>query len=517
MAKKLLYLMMAALMVILSACTTTSKPSGQSTGSATGDKDSSTLTISLGPDMLTWDIHNHTTTATEAIHVNVFDYLLMRDTEGEIQPHLAKEWKQVDDTTFEFKLTEGVKFHNGDDLTAEDVKFTLERVAKDETLKSHGDFDTIKEVKVLDPLTFQIITNEPDPMLISRISRQASGILPKNYIEEKGMDEFLKSPIGSGPYKFKEWKKDSQITLVKNDDYFGKKGEWDEVVFRAIPEDSTRVAELLTDSVNIIANVPPSDWKRINDSENSQIANGPSNRTYMLFLRTQEGWPTSDVKVRQAIDYAIDDKALVETLLDGGGTPTLTRVNPGNIGFEESLYDKYNYDVGKAKQLLEEAGYKDGVTIELAGPTGRYIKDREVMQLIAGMLEEAGIHTEMNLLQWSSFTELRDQEKFKEGYLIALGSSFFDAGQALDYYGTERSASINGYSNKEIDKLLQEANTSLDPAVRTEKYQEVQKIASVEMPIIPLFQVDQFFGVTDGIEYAPRLDELIYIPDVHKK
>ncbi|EGQ26240.1 oligopeptide ABC superfamily ATP binding cassette transporter, binding protein [Sporosarcina newyorkensis 2681] len=516
MAKKLFYSMIAIALLVLSACTTTSKPSEDS-NTATEKSDSDTLTISLGPDMLTWDIHNHTTTSTEAIHVNVFDYLLMRDTDGEIQPHLAKEWKKVDDLTYEFKMNEDVKFHNGDDLTAEDVKFTLERVAKDETLKSHGDFDTIVEVKVLDPLTFQIITNEPDPMLLSRISRQASGILPKNYIEEVGMDEFLKSPIGSGPYKFKEWKKDNQITLVQNNEYFGKKGEYEEVVFRAIPEDSTRVAELLTDSVDIIANVPPSDWDRINNSDNSKIINGASNRTYMLFLRTQENWPTSDVKVRQAIDYAIDDKALVDTLLDGGGTPTLTRVNPGNVGFEESLYDNYNYDVEKAKKLLEEAGYKDGVTIELAGPTGRYIKDREVMQLIAGMLEEVGIHTEMNLLKWGTFSEMRDQEKFKDGYLIALGSSFFDAGQALDYYGTERSASINGYSNENIDQLLIEANKSLDTDERTKKYQEIQKIASREMPIIPLFQIDQFFGVNNGIDYTPRLDELVYVPDINKK
>lgn len=516
MAKKLFLLFVASVLVILTACTTTSKPS-ETGGNTVEKEDSDTLTLSLGPDMLTWDIHNHTTTSTEVIHVNVFDYLLMRDAEGEIQPHLAKEYKKVDDNTYEFTLNEGVKFHNGDELTAEDVKFTLERVAKDETLKSHGDFDTIDEVKVLDPLTFQIITNEPDPMLLSRISRQASGILPKKYIDENGMDEFLKNPIGSGPYKFKEWKKDNQITLVKNEDYFGEKGEYENVVFRAIPEDSTRVAELLTGSVDLIANVPPSDWDRVNNSDNSTIVNDSSNRTYMLFLRTQEGWPTSDVKVRQAIDYAIDDKALVDSLLDGGGTPTLTRVNPGNVGFEESLYDKYNYDIDKAKQLLEEAGYSDGVTIELAGPTGRYIKDREVMQLIAGMLEEAGIHTEMNLMKWGPFSELRDQEKFKDGYLIALGSSFFDAGQALDYYGTERSASINGYSNEKIDQLLEEANTSLDPEEREKKYQEVQKIASEEMPIIPLFQIDQFFGVNKSVDYTPRLDELVYIPEVHKK
>lgn len=502
-----------AFVLLLAGCTTASKSSNSET--TTTAKEDKTLTISLGPDLLTWDIHNHTTTSTEAIHVNVFDYLLMRDKEGTIQPHLAKEWKQIDDTTFEFKLNEGVKFHNGEDLTSEDVKFTLERVANDDTLRSYSDYKTIKEVKIIDDYTFQIITFDPDPMLLSRISRQASGILPKDYIEENGWENFGKNPIGSGPLKFVEWKRDNQVVLEPNADYFGKKvTNFDKVIFRAIPEDSTRVAELLSGNIDIIANVPPSDWQRVEGSDNSIIVNGPSNRNYMLFLRTQEGWATSDPRVREAIDYAINDQAIVDNLLNGGGTPSLSRVNPGDLGADETLYGKYNYDVEKAKQLLADAGYKDGLKIELAGPTGRYIQDREIMQLIAGMLGEVGIQTDMNLMKWEPFVDLRDQQKFKDGYLIALGSSFFDAGQSLNYYGTKRASSINGYSNAEIDQLLSDADKSMDENVRIENYKRVQQIANDEKPIIPLFQIDQYFGVSKKVNYETRMDELIYVPDI---
>lgn len=503
-----------SIILILSACTTTKPSEGQKSN----ESEPKILTISVGPDLMTWDIHNHMTTTTETIHVHVFDYLFMRDAKGEIQPHLAKSYKQIDPLTIEIELNEGIKFHNGDELTAEDVKFTFDRVISDETLRSYNDYKTIKEVKVISPTVVQFVTNEPDPMFLSRISRQASGILPKKYIEEVGMEEFLKKPVGSGPYTFKEWKKDDRVVLVKNENYFKEvANEWDEIVFKAIPEDSTRVAELLTKSVDIISNVSPNDWKRIEDNEYTKVINGISNRTYMLFLRTQKEWPTHDVRVRQAIDYAIDKQAIVDSVLNGGATVSLTRVNKGNLGVDESLIGQSHYDPEKAKQLLKEAGFEKGLEIELSGPTGRYLKDREVLQLVAGMLEEVGIKTNMNLLKWGPFVELREQQKHKDGYLIALGSSFFDAGQSLDYYGTERSESINGYSNEKIDQLLTEAAESMDENKRIENYKEIQKMVIDEVPLIPLFQVDQFYGVAESIVFEPRLDELLYAPEIEKK
>src|SRR5690606_6883694 len=138
-----------------------------------------------------------------------------------------ESWENVDDTTWSFKLKEGVKFHNGDDLTAEDVKFTLERVARDEALREYGQYKQIKEVVVKSDYEFDIVTENPEPILLNRLSRLGSGILPKNYIETEGWDVFLENPVGTGPYKLKEWRKDDRIVLEPFEDYFGEPAKWE--------------------------------------------------------------------------------------------------------------------------------------------------------------------------------------------------------------------------------------------------------------------------------------------------
>lgn len=477
------------------------------------------LNISLGTDLMTWDIHDHVNSATESVHINVFDYLIMRDweNEGEYMPHLAEEWEQIDDVTWKFTLRDDVYFHNGDKLTAEDVKFTLERVANDETLKSNGDYNTISEVEIIDDFTFNIKTYEPDPMLESRISRQASGILPKNYIEENGMEHFLREPVGSGPLKFSSWDRGSEVSLVPNENYFNDVvTEWNEINFKAITENSTRVSELITGGLDIAANVPPSDWERIETEDEVELVKGDSNRTYMLFLNMEEGMAASDINVRKAMDYAIDDEALVK-LLRGGGTPSKTRINPGNLGFEEELHDSYNYDPDYAKELLREAGVDNELTIQLMGTQGRYLQDSEVLQMIAGMLNEVGIEVELDILEYSVFVEQRSNNDFGDGYLIALGSSFFDSGQSLAYYSPETTSTIFGYDNPEVSNLLLEAETSINQVERESNYQEVQHIVSEELPILPLFQLDQFYGVRDDLNVQLRLDEVIYIPEIESK
>ncbi|MCD8509937.1 MAG: ABC transporter substrate-binding protein [Bacillus sp. (in: Bacteria)] len=476
-----------------------------------------TLTIALGPDMLTFDIHNHTTTTTEAIHMNMFDYLFWNRGDH-FEPHLAKSYELVDDVTWEFELNEGVLFHNGDELTAEDVKFTLERVATDDSLRSHGQFNQIKEVKVIDDYRFQIITHEPHPILLNRISRQGAGILPKNYIEENGWDHFFENPVGTGPFKFNQWLRDDRVVLDVYDDYFaGKVDDWDTVVFRVIPEDSTRVAELLTGGIDIAANIPPIDWDRV-ETDETTLVTGPSNRTAMLFIRSTEGFPTSDVRVRQAIDYAIDNQVLIDTVIGGGGTPSLTRVNPGNFGANEELYGQYNYDPDYARQLLEEAGYGDGVKIHIHSPNGRYLQDRETVEMVAGMLAEVGIEVEMEFMEWGAFVDIRQAQEHKDGYFIALGASLFDAAQSLAYYEESWTAGMIDWTNDEVEQLMQEASSSMDSSVRDRNYQRVQEIVAEEVPIIVLYQADVFFGINKRIEYNTRLDEAIYIPeDVTKK
>ncbi|MFC4409541.1 ABC transporter substrate-binding protein [Chungangia koreensis] len=525
--KRLLFTFLVVLSLFIAACSdsgqgTTEPSTGGDKGKDEGTvkveaEENLTLTIAMGTDMLTFDPHNHQTTATEAIHINMYNYLVKNEN-GTIVPDLAKEWKLVDDHTWEFKLRDDVKFHNGDPFTAADVKYSLERVATDSSLREHPNYKQIESVEIIDDYTVHIKTFEVDPVLLNRVARLGSGMLPSKYIEENGFDYFLENPIGTGPFKFVEWKKDDRVVLERNDDYFnGVNTEWEQVVFRAIPENSTRVAELLTGGVDIATEVPPTDWERIKNNDGTDVVTGPVNRTMMLFLRVTEGYPTSDVKVRQAIDYAIDDQALVDHILGGGGKPTLTRMNPGNFGINEDLFGKYNYDLEKAKSLLKEAGYEKGVEITLHSPNGRYFQDKATVEMIAGMLAQAGITAKLEFMEWGAFVDLRKAEEHKDAYFIALGASLFDAAQALDYYHSERADSINDYKNDEVDKLLDAANVNLNAEEREQQYKRVQEIVAEEVPIVPLFQVYSFYGVNDRLEFEPRVDEMFIIENIKLK
>ena len=416
--KKNLFAMLLVLILLVAGCTSDKGEKSTDTGSKDGEKnDSKTLVIANGTDVTSFDIHNHNTTSTEAVHVNMFNYLVKNGGTKGFIADLAESWENVDDTTWSFKLKEGVKFHNGEELTADDVKFTLERVAKDDTLLEYGSYKQIKEVKVKSDYEFDIITEKSEPTLLNRLSRIGSGILPKDYIETEGWDKFLNEPIGSGPYKFKEWKKDDRLVLTAFADYFGDKPKWDEVVFRSIPEDSTRVSELLTEGVDIAVNIPPTDIDRIDGSDKASVIKSPTQRVMMLVLRTADGNVTADPLVREAIDYAIDKQAIVDSLLNGAGTVTRTRVTPGNVGANEDLYGKTLYDPEKAKKLLAEAGHPDGLTLTLSAPNGRYLKDKETAELMVAMLAEVGITVKLELLEWSAFNQKYTDKSFGDHIL----------------------------------------------------------------------------------------------------
>lgn len=515
------FLMMAMVAFMLVGCSgseETSEAPAEGEGKAPTNADSKTLTIALGTDMVTFDIHDHNNTSTEAVHVNMFNYLFKKDASGEIHPELVQEFTQIDDLTVEMKLKEGVTFHNGDPLTSADVKFTLERVATDDKLQEYPNYKQIKEVQIVDELTFKVITHAPEPSLFHRLSRLGSGILPSKYIEENGWDHFLANPVGTGPYQFKEWVRDDRIVFTPYDNYYdGKVEEWDELVFRVIPENSTRVSELLTGGVDIAVNVPPADWDRINSNEGTSVVQENSNRVVMLILRSTEGLPTSDVRVRQAIDFAIDNGAITENVLKGGAVPTLTRVGPGNFGAAEDLFNKFNYDLEKAKQLMAEAGFEDGFEMTLQSPRGRYLQDAEVAEMIAGMLSAINIKVNVEFLEWSNFVEMRAANENKEAYLIGLGNSMFDGAYSVDWYRAARFEGHTDYKNDRIEELLAASAVNMNQEERAAQIQEIQEIAAEEVPHIMLHQEKINLGVSDRINFVPTPDEMLYAPSMTRK
>lgn len=500
---------------LLAACNPDSSGEDVEADSSESDTDDNELVIATGSDMVTFDIHDHNNTSTESIHVNLFNYLVKND-DGDFIGDLAVDWELVNDTTWTFTLRDDVEFHNGDPFTAEDVKFTLDRVVNDNTLLEHGNYNQIAEVNILDDYEIEIVTHNPEPTLLNRLSRLGSGMLPKNYIEENGWEHFLNEPVGTGPYKYSEWIKDDRVVLIPNENYFGDEPKWSQVTFRAVPEDSTRVSELLAGGVDIATNLPPDDWDRIESEDGIQLTQSPSQRVLLLVLRTADEYVTGDERVREAIDLAIDNQAIVDSLYSGSATPTRTRVTPGNTGANPDLYEESLYDPDRARELLEEAGYADGLEIEFDAPSGRYLKDKETAELIQAMLAEVGITANLSFNEWSSFSEKYSDRSFGEMFMIAYGNSMFDAALALDRLTQDENAGETDYINEEVEELLTLAEGNLDAEERVEQYQRAQQLIADDRPHIYLFQLDSVYGLKENINFEPRLDEMFYLDDISR-
>jgi peptide/nickel transport system substrate-binding protein len=510
---KFLIVLSALMLLGMTAC---SGQGGKETSTAGNEN---VLRIGMDGDILTFDTQDNGAFGTPMM--NIFNTLVKIDGEGNFHPHIAKEYKTINDVTWHFTLNEGVKFHNGEDLTADDVKFTLDRVISDNTLIEYERFETIKEVKVIDDYNVEIITHKPDPAILNRLIRMGAAILPEEYINEKGMDYFIEHPVGSGPYKVSSYQRDNEMILEKFEDYFKEDTlDWDKVIFRTLPGASTRVNELVTGGVDIINDIPPAEWTRVNSNKGTKVITAPSTQVLLLIVNQNKGFATADPNVRKAIDYAIDDKTIIENLFKGNGTPTRTHITPGVSGLNEELYETYLYDVEKAKQLINEAGYGEGKPLKLTFqvPQGRYLMDSELGQIIAGMLEEVGIQVDLQLLENSKFVEVRNNGKNKELMLSGQGNSMFDPFLPLDAFHSKTYPERIGYKNGKVDQLLDAAEHNMNIEERMGQYKEVQKIVGEELPYIYLYNEEYFTGINEEkVEMKPRVDKDILIEEVKKK
>jgi len=523
-----------AVLVFLAGCSSSNSNSGQTsssntstagsgssagtssssdTGASTKPASNGTITIGISSDITSFDPHASLNTNTGAVLVNIFDYLIIRDENDNLVPNLAVSWENIDDTTWRFKLREGVKFHNGDPFTAKDVKFSLERIAYGKEFTNSRNYEQIKEVRIIDDYTVDIITHEPDPILLNRISRIGSGMLPSKYIEENGVEYFAAHPIGTGPYMYKEWRKDDRIILEKFSDYWGGDPVWDEVVFRIIPEASTRVSELLTGGIDLAISVPATDISRINDNAGTHVERGLIKRVLFWLLKTSEG-PTADPRVREAIDLAIDEQAIVDYIYEGGAVATRTITTPGVPGHEPSLYNTSLYDPERAKQLLAEAGYPNGVKLTVNAPQSRYLKDKEVAEITATMLEAVGFQVNLQILDNSLYADRQSAGTLQDMYLWGLSSSLSDPSSDYNRFTTAHSQGDSDYSNPEVDELHAAAGKNMNPEERAAQYQRIQQIIAEERPMIPQFQLMENYGVNDRIQFVPRIDEMFYVNNI---
>lgn len=512
-------LMMATMLAGCSGGASSSTPASASASAASGtsSNDSTTLTLAINADILTTDpqaLNNGTTTS---VLYNVFSNLVKYDDAGEIVMDLAESYELLEDqVTWEFKIREDAVFHDGTPVTAEDVAWSLTRVMTDESSSDYMNFSPLAEAVAVDDYTVHVVSDDPYPIMLQLLCKGGAAVLPKAYFEENGEEAWLANPIGSGPYQLTEYVKDDHVTLVPFADYYGEQNpDWEEIIFRVVPESSTRVGELIAGNVDAVNMVIPTEWERVNGNEGTAVVNGPSTRVYQLALKTDKG-PTADLRVRQAIDLAIDDQTIVDTILQGAGTPMLTRVPSGVNGCNEDLVGKYNYDPERAKELLAEAGYPDGFSMKIEAPTGRYTMDAEISQAIVAMLSQVGITVDLQLLESSAYSNVFSAHSAEDGFMTCFGLGFFDASYGMiGYFGVNTSGESN-WNNQEYIDMYYEAEFNMNEEERTQLFQEMQQMVADEVPYAIICQIDNSYGVKDSITMTPRLDDVWNLSTIRK-
>lgn len=450
---------------------------------------------------------------SQAFLSNIYDSLTSHTAEGALEPALAVSWEAIGDSTWQFKLREGVTFHNGEVFNAASVKASIDRIFDPANASPMiGRIGEITDVEIVDDYTINITTESPDVLLPVRLSELYGSIVPANYVAEVGADGFAAAPVGTGPFKFVEWTKNEKLVLEANQDYWRGAPQVDRLTIYPITEDAARMAALQTGEIDIVSNVPPFQIEELR-SGGLTVETVPSTRFFFLVMRTDMP-PFDDVRVRQALNHAINVPALIEAVQFGFGHEIPTVVLPQAFGFDPSV-EPYPYDLEKARALLAEAGYADGISIGFEAFTGSVVDHTKVAEAIAGQLAEAGINTELTISENGVFNERRLANNTDELFIYSFGDWALDADNS--FYLMLQGRSGYYYVNEEVSAKYETARGTFDSAARETLLKELQQTFKEEAPYGFLYQIDTVWGMQDNIAYTPRTDELTWFYEISVK
>ena len=439
------------------------------------------ISIAMKADPKTLDPQKSIDTMSNKSITLIYDTLLDLDENLNLKPNLAESWERLDDCNVVFHLKKGVKFHNGEELKAEDVKFTLERAASSpQTLYL---FKPITKVTVIDDYTVQVTTDKPFGALLNNLAAVQGGIVSKKAVLEYG-DDYVNHPVGTGQYKLKEWLPGNRIVFEGFKDAYQGAPNFEELTYLTIPEVSNRMIALETGEVDVAFDIGIMDKETIENSNNLELVEVES--PALLYLGFDQTNPIyQNKKLREAIAYAIDNQTFVDVVFRGSavaGDSPLPKASPAYNGNVK----KYNQDIEKAKKLLAEAGYPNGLDIELwcmdDGPRV------DMCVIIQDQLKKIGINVEIKIFEFGAYVS-KTALPNKELYFLSWNSSG-DGDVALYplFHSSQHGAPGNRsfYSNKEVDKLLDKARVSVDEEERKSLYKEVQNILQEDLAIYAL-------------------------------
>jgi peptide/nickel transport system substrate-binding protein len=513
---KLVSLSLVLLMsVVLSACA--------SSGSGGSGK---TLVIGRGGDSVALDGAIVTDgESAKVIHQITETLLKYKEGTTEVVPGLA-EMPEVspDGLKYTFKLNKGIKFHDGSDFNAEAVVFNFNRWSNPKgefnfldakAEESFAYFDSmfgnegnrvIKEVKAVDESTVEFTLNKPQAPFLQNIAMTFFGISSPTAIKEK-KEKYKESPVGTGPYKFVEWKRNEAITLERNNDYWGKdKAKMEKLIIKSIPDNSARLNELKAGSIDLMEDVNPSDLANVEGDSNLQKILRPSFNVGYVGFNTQKE-PFNNPKVRQALNHVVDKKAIIKAFYSDLAIPAINPMPPSILGYNDKVQD-YPYDLEKAKALMAEAGYPNGYDKELvfyAMPVSRpYMPEaKKVAELLQSEFKKIGIKTRIESPEWAVY--LQDTEKGEKDDLYMLGWTG-DNGDPDNFLYTlldKETIGSNNYSfyvNEDLHTILARAQSEPDQAKRAEDYKKAQEIIKADAPWIPLVHSTPLLAAKKGLK-----------------
>jgi peptide/nickel transport system substrate-binding protein len=482
--------LIVVLFVILAGCS--SESSSDNKEKKTGEK---SLVVGQAADASTMDPQNQGSMPDMNILINMFDTLVTRNENNKLSPSLATEWEAIDDTTWQFKLREGVKFHNGEPFNAETVKFSIERLNK---LGEIVELSNVKEVVVVNEYTVNVVTNIPDPILPNKTVLFGGVMVPPKYIEEKGDDYFAKNPVGTGPFKFESWKKDQEVVMEANNDYWGGAPKIDKLTFRTIPNVADMVAAAKTGEVDIATGLKADVATQLKGDSNINVVSSDWIRTFYLVLDTTKEGPLAQKEVRQAMNHAINIQQIIDTVLGGYAERVSTLLPSQNFGADPSI-KPYEYDPEKAKDLLAQAGYPDGFSIELDANN----LDVDIVQAIAAELGKVGIKVKVNLMDAQTLMSNITSKKSAPIYYLGNTGWTMDAISNFQSY-IKSDRRFNVWKNAEADKLIDIEEQSIDPGMRQEALTKIQELLKEEAPYVYLWQLDGLYAMGKDVEWEPN-------------
>ncbi|MCL4487125.1 MAG: ABC transporter substrate-binding protein [Chloroflexi bacterium] len=442
----------------------------------------------------------------------VYSALTWRTAEGQVVADLATSWTMTDANTWQFKLRDGATFQNGEPVNADAIKFSWDKALDPKAnWPIRSNIVLVDNVTVVDEHTVSFHTSKPWPDM--PFFAATVYIMPPKYTQQVGDDGLVAKPVGSGPYEVVDFAPNDHLTLKAYAGYYAGKPKIDQVQWRIIPEPATRAAALQSGDVDIASQIPMDLIPTLKSASNLHVDFANEQVTLQLFMDTLQanGSPVADVRVRQAIDYGIDKETIWKSLLGGLGALNDQMLTSGVFGYDSNIQPT-KYDPDMAKQLLAQAGYANGLKLQLQCPVGKYLVDRDACLAIKDQLSKVGIDVTANIEDQGVWVDYLKNPTKRADMIFVGWYSYGNPAQAMQWFS--KTQPWHRWENDKYDQLFLDAKTNLDQKQREQDYFQMADIVKAEVPSVFLWQQAAPYGVSNRVvNWKPHPNQYVYLVD----